>query len=103
MTAPLEFALGAIPGSENRTKDWFIRMAKYGLTIFGMGVAIPVSLVFGVSVIINYASSLGGEGGGWGILIMILTPLIVVVLGFGIALNMDKHVNAMFGEKVKKK
>jgi len=46
-----------------------------------------------------YATGAGGETGGWGILIAILTPLIVVVLGFGLGINMEKHVNNMFGDK----
>jgi hypothetical protein len=101
MTAPLEFALGAVPGSEDRMKEWFLRMAKYTLTIFGMGVVIPLTLVFGLSTMLAYATGVG-ETGGWGIVIALLTPLIVVVFGFGIALSMEKHVGAMFGEKKKR-
>jgi len=97
MTAPLEFALGAVPGSEARVKDWFLRMAKYGLTIFGMGIVIPATLIFGLSIMIAYTTGSGAETGGWGILIGLVTPLIAVVLGFGLGINMEKHVNNMFG------
>jgi len=102
MTAPLEFALGAVPGSENRMKDWFLRMAKYGLTIFAMGVVIPLTLVFGLSVLLSYSFGMG-EVGGWGIVIGLLTPIIVVMFGFGIGINMEKHIDGLFGTDKKRR
>lgn len=102
ITAPLEFAIGAIPGSEARVMDWFKRMAKYAVTIIAMGVVIPLTLVFSLSVMLAYATGQSGEVGGWGVVIALLAPLLIVIFGFGIGINMEKHVDGFFGEKKRK-
>lgn len=51
ITAPIEFAVGAIPGNESKTMDWFKRMAAHGLGIFGIAVTIKLVHMFGVTAI----------------------------------------------------
>lgn len=96
VSAPVEFALGAIPGNDDKMRDWFLRMAKYGLTIFGMGLAIPLTLVVGLDIMAAYGGG-AGEVGGWGRAISLIAPLLVVVFGFGIGMGMEKRVDEMFG------
>jgi hypothetical protein len=98
ITAPLEFVLGAVPGSEAKIQDWFKRMAKYSLSIFFMGLVIPITLLMGLSVALAYSAedSLGGEMGGLGNLMAVLAPLVIVILGFSIGLSAEKRVETMF-------
>jgi len=103
--APFEFALGTVPGSEDRIKDWFLRMAKYGLTIFAMGLIIPASLSVAYEVLVYYSFSCVGsacnvETAGLGTFMMVAAPLIIVILGFSLALKMEDSIDKMlFGGK----
>lgn len=110
VTAPFEFALGTVPGSEDRIKDWFLRMAKYGLTIFAMGLVIPVTLsvAFEVLMYYSYSCTAGGacnvEVAGMGTFMMVAAPLVIVILGLSLALKMEDSIDKMiFGGKGKKK
>lgn len=103
LTAPLEFALGTVPGSEDRMKDWFLRMAKYGLTLLAMGIIIPITLAMALSVLSAYNSGAGSEVGGWGIIMSLLAPLIIVLFGFSLAISMDSKVEAMLSGGKKKR
>lgn len=108
--APFEFALGTVPGSEDRIKDWFLRMAKYGLTIFAMGLIIPTTLSVAFEVLMYYSFSCVGsacnvETAGLGTFMMVAAPLIIVILGFSLAMKMEDSVDKMIfgGGKGKKK
>ena len=101
VTAPLEFALGAVPGNDKNISGWFTRMAKYALTIFGMGVVIPLTLVVGLEVSVAYSSGTG-ETGGWGSVISLIVPILIVIFGFGMGMSMEGKVDALFGGGKKK-
>ncbi len=103
ITAPIEFVLGTIPGNDDKMKDWFLRMAKYGITIFAMGLIIPLTLIFSLSVLLSYATGAGGEVGGWGIVIAIIAPILISIFGFGIGINMESKVDEMFSGTKKRK
>ncbi len=104
ISAPLEFAIGTVPGSEGRIMDWFKRMAKYGLSVFAMGILIPITLMISLNVLVAYSSpaaKLGGAGvnmefGGFGTVLSIIAPIIIVMFGFSVALSIEKKIDAMF-------
>ncbi|NMB70204.1 hypothetical protein GYA27_03330 [candidate division WWE3 bacterium] len=51
ITAPITFAIGAIPGNEDKTMEWFKQMASYGLGVFAISVCIKLVHMFGVTAI----------------------------------------------------
>lgn len=99
VTAPLEFVMGTIPGNDDKIRDWFLRMAKYGLSIFFMGLVVPVT--FWVAMKLMAAYSISGDGaaevGGWGAAFSLITPVLVVIFGFGMGFGMEKRVDEMLG------
>jgi len=104
VTAPIEFVLGTIPGNDNKMTDWFMRMLKYGLTLFGMGVIIPFILYLSVEIMVVYISAdASGETGGWGSIISLMTPIIITVFGFGVGMGMEKKVDEFITGAKKKK
>jgi len=104
VTAPLEFVLGTVPGNDNKMTDWFKRMLKYGLTLFGMGVVIPVTLYLSIEIMVVYMSAdASGETGGWGTIISLLTPILITVFGFGFGMGMEKKVDELINGPGKKK
>lgn len=103
VTAPVEFVVGTIPGNDNKMTDWFMRMLKYGLTLFGMGVIIPFILYLSVEIMVVYISAdASGETGGWGSIISLLTPLLITVFGFGVGMGMEKKVDEFITGKKKR-
>lgn len=107
VAAPFEFVLGTIPGNDDKMKDWFLRMAKYGITLFGMGLTIPITLWVGLEIMNVYmGSTVGGERatevGGWGVAISLIAPVLIVIFGFGIGMSMEKRVDEMFSGKKKR-
>jgi hypothetical protein len=103
VTAPLELVLGTVPGSEARIQDWFKRMAKYGITIFAMGLVIPITLLLAFGVVVAYVYGDSVEMGGWGTVMSVMGPMVIVIMGFSIGLGMEKRVESMFfGGKPKK-
>ena len=96
ISAPIEFVVGAVPGSENRMIDWFKRMGKWALTLFGMGIVIPVTLLIAIEVMLAYMKN-SMEVGGWGVIFAVLAPLIVTIFGFSFGIGMEKKVDALFG------
>jgi len=97
VTAPLEFALGTIPGSESKIMEWFKRMAKYALTLFLMGGVVRLSMILSLMLIHDYAEQLKASAGGF--FISMIMPVFVIAFAFGLAINMDKKVASFFGEK----
>lgn len=93
ITAPLEFALGAVPGNDDKIKAWFLRMAKYLLTLLLMGMVYHLSLGIGSYL----TTSAAGEMGGLGFLLTSVFPLFFVVYGFGLGIGMEKKVDEFLG------
>lgn len=96
ISAPIEFAIGTIPGSEDRIIGWFKRMAKYAVTLFLMGGVIQLTLILSVIILAEYNNQ---AGWGLGYALAIIAPIFIVLFGFGMAVNMDKKVGEFFGEK----
>lgn len=98
--APFEFALGTVPGSEDRIKDWFLRMAKYGLTIFAMGLIIPVTFAIAFQVLIYYSfACVPGdcpvEAAGMGSFMAMAVPLLIIIMGLSMATKMEDTVDKL--------
>lgn len=103
VTAPIEFVVGTIPGNDDKMKDWFMRMLKYGLTLFGMGIIIPFTLFLSIEIMVVYISAdASGETGGWGSIISLLTPIIITVFGFGVGMGMEKKIDEFITGKKKR-
>jgi len=90
VSAPLEFAIYAIPGNESRLGDWFKQMAVYTLSLVALG-GIPV-LVHQVG-----ASFLSADSAGWfgSALLTIFAPFFVYIFGFSLAVKMPEKIEAM--------
>ncbi len=101
ISAPIEFVVGAVPGSEGRMVDWFKRMGKWALTLFGMGLVIPYTLLMAMNVMLAYMNN-NMEIGGWGVIFAVLAPLIITIFGFSFGVGMEKKVDALFGGGSKK-
>lgn len=104
VTAPLEFTFGAVPGNDDKIKDWFLKMGKYCATLFAMGLVIPITLIVAMEVQAAYMGAEHlSEVGGMGIVISIVAPLLIVIIGFSIGINMENKVKEMFGAPTKRK
>lgn len=103
VTAPFEFVLGTIPGNDGKIKDWFLRMFKYGLTLFGMGLVIPLTLWISLEVMSAYIGGGSSEVGGWGQAISLIAPILITIFGFGVGIGMEKRVDEMLGTGKKKR
>ena len=102
VTAPFEFVLGTVPGNDDKIKDWFLRMAKYGLTLFGMGIVIPATMWVALKIMLAYQPGGSSEVGGWGVAISVLAPFLIILFGYGMGINMEKRVDEMFFGKKKR-
>lgn len=109
--APFEFALGTVPGNDDKVKGWFTRMAKYGISVFAMGLVIPATLMVALNLLLIYSGidptsgtvSTNIEIGGMGSFLAIIGPLIVVIFGFSLALSMESTIDKTFFGGGKKK
>lgn len=102
VTAPFEFVLGTVPGNDDKIKDWFLRMAKYGITLFGMGIVIPATMWVALKIMLAYQPGGSSEVGGWGVAISVLAPFMIILFGYGMGINMEKRVDEMFFGKKKR-
>jgi len=101
VTAPIEFMLGSIPGSEARISDWFKRMAKYTITLFFMNGI--VLLMFWLALTFSIDATKDTYV-GLGALMVILIPPIMAVYGMGLAIGMEKKVDEfIFGATTTKR
>ncbi len=98
LTSPIEFALGAIPGNESRLTDWFLRMFKYMISLFLMGIIVPLATLIALAIAVGY----GQELGGFGMLLGSALPLFVLFYAFGIGINIEEKVDVFISGKKKK-
>lgn len=97
ITAPLEMVLGTVPGSEGRIKDWFVRMGKYIITLWAIGLIIPITSALALSVALAYTTGASNmELGGLGVMISLLSPLLIIIIGYSIAIGIEKRIDEMF-------
>lgn len=97
LTAPIEFAIGAVPGNDDKIKGWFLRMAKYVLTLFGMGMVIPLGTIIAVMIIDGIATEVRGSIGAGARLFAMGLPVFVVLYCFGLGIGMEKRVEEFLG------
>ena len=94
LTAPIEFALAAVPGNDDKFKGWFLRMFKYVITLFGMGIIVPLGTIIAILVIEGYSTELAGNGG---VLFAMVAPVFIILYCFGIGIGMEKRVEEFLG------
>ena len=102
VTAPLVFALGAIPGNQNTTMNWFKQYASYAISL--PAIAFIAGLIYKLiwDISLNTIANFDALGGwGLGILAGIALP-IITYYGFTIALSVPEKIDEMFGIKGKK-
>ena len=89
MSAPIEFVIAAIPGSETRISAWFKRMAIYVLTLFGMGAMVPIGILVSFKLL---EGSVNANQLGWGYLIGMFGPVFAILYCFGAAIRMETTI-----------
>ncbi|KKS02990.1 MAG: hypothetical protein UU64_C0004G0049 [candidate division WWE3 bacterium GW2011_GWF2_41_45] len=100
LTAPIEFALAAVPGNDDKFKAWFMRMFKYVITLFGMGIIVPLGTIIAILVVEGYATE---TSGGAGALFAMVVPVFIILYCFGIGIGMEKRVEEFLGTGQKKR
>lgn len=96
VSAPLEFCMGALPGNEDKIAGWFTRMAKYVVTLFAMGIIVPLVAIIALRVLTpeSVGSTLSG-----GDMLTALISMFVLVYGFGLGIGMEKRLDEFFTGK----
>lgn len=100
ISSPVEFAIGSLPGNEDKIKDWFLRIFKYFLTLSLMQFVIVAGLALDLVFI---SSSATRETAGLGILMLVASPILVLYYCFGLAIGLEKRIEGFLGIGVKKK
>lgn len=107
ITAPIQFAMGAIPGQEKSTINWFKGMGAKALSIFLMRVITSMArtaVIFLVISNVNQISQAWGNAGqvisqgaqyiGFVLLLPLITPFILVY-GYYQAFKLPKKIDEM--------
>ncbi len=97
LTAPIEFAMGAVPGNDDKMKGWFMRMAKYILTLFGMGLIVPLGTVIAILIVNEVAPETAGTIGSGARIFSMGLPAFVVLYCFGLGIGMEKRIEDFMG------
>lgn len=92
ITAPISFALGAIPGKESSTTNWFKKMIAYTLAIFAMSATIAITKIFASAILLKMIDCNAVTLTAALVLVGPLLVAFIYVFGFGMAIKMDKKV-----------
>jgi hypothetical protein len=99
LSAPIEFVIGAIPGSEDRIWLWFKKMAAYMLSLFALGGIQTVVNLLGYNLIVEYINQLSSGNVasdlGLGFIIGIVAPAFVFIYGYSVAIGMPAKVEKL--------
>jgi hypothetical protein len=87
ISAPIEFVIGAIPGSDDKVAAWFRRMITYGVSLFLMKAIFWLGLHTSIKIV-----SSGFESGATGFMISALVPVLIMVYSVGIANSIESRV-----------
>jgi hypothetical protein len=100
VTAPLLFAIGAIPGNEDKISNWFKQMLAWGLGIAGINITLNLVQLFVVTIINSGGVTLGGAFPALsGALYAIFGGLFLFIFGFGFASKVpDQIQNGIMGK-----
>ena len=97
ITAPLSFSIGAIPGNQSTTINWFKQYGSYMVSLPAMSFGSWV--VFGLIGDIS-AKSIGNfnEFGNWGFGLLAAVALPAITLyGYNLVLSIPEQIDSMFG------
>lgn len=99
ITAPVSFAIGAIPGNQDTTMNWFKQFGAYMVSLPAMSFA--AWFIFGLIGDIGWkAMTSFEEFGNWGFgLLAGLAIPAITYLGFTITLTIPDKIEGMFGIK----
>jgi len=99
ITAPVSFAIGAIPGNQDTTTNWFKQFGAYIVSLPAMSFA--AWFVFGLIGDVGWkAVTSFDEFGGWGFGALAgVGVLAITIFGFNITLTIPEKIEGMFGIK----
>jgi hypothetical protein len=96
VTAPIEFAMGAIPGNEDRIAAWFKRMTALGLGIFGIAATIKLVHLMALTAVVSILQTNRLAGALFGV----FGGLFLFVFGYTFALTVPGQIDkALNGKK----
>lgn len=98
VSAPVEFVVGAIPGSEDKVAAWFKRMAIYAVTLFLMRAVFWLGVHASITVV---SSAYQSDSGGF--LISTLVPVLILLYSIGLAVSMESKVQGFIDPQSTKK
>lgn len=102
VTAPLEFAIGAIPGTDDKIAGWFKRMVVYALSFISMSAAYNLVLIVGSRIIVDQFHAGGASVISGGLIALLGSPFIFI-FGFFFALQIPGKIEAaIMGDKKRK-
>lgn len=101
ITAPLVFTMGALPGNQTTTTNWFRQFGAYivSLPAMSLGAWMVYQLIMDISTQ-PYAAY-----GGWGFenyALLVISP-VVTFFGYSLVLGIPEKIDAAFGVGAKKK
>ncbi|RJR26842.1 hypothetical protein C4561_03650 [candidate division WWE3 bacterium] len=100
VTAPLKFALSAIPGNDSQMINWFKQMIAWGLGIVAISATIQLIHMFGIIIIRNGLTPDGYFQGFSGYLYAVFGILFIFIFGYGYAFKVpDLIYSSIMNEK----
>jgi len=108
--SPLQIALYALPGNDDKLEMWLKQMIAWGASIFGMRVVMDLCNIFAFSLILQ-AFATAGSGGGLtggaikivsGSLFNILLVPTMIVFGYATAIKVPDVLQEMIVGKPKR-
>jgi hypothetical protein len=87
VSAPIEFVIGAVPGSDDKVAGWFKRMLIYGISLFLMKAIFWLGLHVAFVIVTT-----GFQSGASGFLISVLVPILILVYTVGVANSIESKV-----------
>jgi len=88
ISAPIEFVIGAVPGSDDKVAAWFRRMAVYAVSLFAMRAV----FYMGVHIALTVVTSAAKEGLAGGFLIASLVPVMILLYSVSLAIGIESKV-----------
>jgi len=88
ISAPIEFVIGAVPGSDDKVAAWFRRMAVYAVSLFAMRAVFYI----GVHIALVVVTSAAKEGLAGGFLIASLVPVMILLYSISLAIGIEPKI-----------
>lgn len=107
VTAPLTFSLGALPGNQGTTVNWFKQFGAYMVSIpgisFGAWVVFGLVADIGIKGTIASTSRVTYAGWGFGNYVSIIVLPLITFYGYTLVLKIPEKIDEMFGVGGKKR